>query len=216
MSFLCCTNHWRQNTHIIWGKRLCKTRTPNENDFADGQWDTWCEQVFPKVTNGSRVRLTKFTQQPPFAKQGGNDPQTSGVSVKPTWGMCEIAGWQEWWGTLLLPTPMPVPKLPGSGGRQDSARTTGPSGPRRSTCTRLMLTDVHGSMAGAHQAPPVMFPCSTGTQYIKGTSRKDAEGLVIRNCSDRTSSNSFKLKKGWFRLGRNSLLWVQWDTGKVA
>lgn len=51
-----------------------------------------------------------------------------------------------------------------------------------------MPTGVHGSMAGAHQAPPVVFPCSTGTQCLTGTYRKDGEGLVIRGNNDRIES----------------------------
>ncbi|GAB0188952.1 hypothetical protein GRJ2_001360500 [Grus japonensis] len=37
-------------------------------------------------------------------------------------------------------------------------------------------------------------------QYLKGAYRKDGEGLVIRECSDRTRGNGFKLKEGRFRL----------------
>ncbi|GAB0187412.1 hypothetical protein GRJ2_001206500 [Grus japonensis] len=37
-------------------------------------------------------------------------------------------------------------------------------------------------------------------QYLKGAYRKAGEGLVTRACSDRTSGNGFKLKKGRFRL----------------
>ena len=37
-------------------------------------------------------------------------------------------------------------------------------------------------------------------QYIKGTYRKDGEGLFTRACSDRTRSYGFKLKEGRFRL----------------
>ena len=37
-------------------------------------------------------------------------------------------------------------------------------------------------------------------QYLKGTYRKGGEGLFIRECSDRTRVNSFKLKEGRFRL----------------
>ena len=37
-------------------------------------------------------------------------------------------------------------------------------------------------------------------QYLKGTYRKDGEGLFIRECSDRTRGNGFKLKGGSFRL----------------
>ncbi|GAB0184051.1 adenylate cyclase type 1 [Grus japonensis] len=37
-------------------------------------------------------------------------------------------------------------------------------------------------------------------QYLKGACRKDGEGLFIRECSDRTRGNGFKLKEGWFRL----------------
>ncbi|GAB0208041.1 hypothetical protein GRJ2_003269800 [Grus japonensis] len=37
-------------------------------------------------------------------------------------------------------------------------------------------------------------------QYLKGASRKDGEGLLIRECSDRTRGNEFKLKEGRFRL----------------
>ncbi|GAB0190316.1 hypothetical protein GRJ2_001496900 [Grus japonensis] len=37
-------------------------------------------------------------------------------------------------------------------------------------------------------------------QYLKGTYRKDGEGLFIRECSDRTRGNGFKLKEGRFRL----------------
>ncbi|KAK4831784.1 hypothetical protein QYF61_019097 [Mycteria americana] len=37
-------------------------------------------------------------------------------------------------------------------------------------------------------------------QYLKGAYRKDGEGLFIKECSDRTSSNGFKLKAGRFRL----------------
>ncbi|GAB0207980.1 hypothetical protein GRJ2_003263700 [Grus japonensis] len=38
-------------------------------------------------------------------------------------------------------------------------------------------------------------------QYLKGASRKDGEGLFIRECSDRTRGNGFKQKEGRFRLG---------------
>ena len=37
-------------------------------------------------------------------------------------------------------------------------------------------------------------------QYLKETYRKDGEGLFIRECSDRTRANGFKLKEGRFRL----------------
>ncbi|GAB0206595.1 triadin [Grus japonensis] len=37
-------------------------------------------------------------------------------------------------------------------------------------------------------------------QYLKGAYRKDGEGLFIRECSDRTRGNGFKLKEGRFRL----------------
>ncbi|GAB0179924.1 hypothetical protein GRJ2_000457700 [Grus japonensis] len=38
-------------------------------------------------------------------------------------------------------------------------------------------------------------------QYLKGAYRKDGEGLFMRECSDRTRGNGFKLKEGRFRLG---------------
>ncbi|GAB0207662.1 hypothetical protein GRJ2_003231900 [Grus japonensis] len=37
-------------------------------------------------------------------------------------------------------------------------------------------------------------------QYLKGVYRKDGEGLFMRECSDRTRGNGFKLKEGRFRL----------------
>ncbi|GAB0208885.1 hypothetical protein GRJ2_003354200 [Grus japonensis] len=37
-------------------------------------------------------------------------------------------------------------------------------------------------------------------QYLKGAYRKDSEGLFIRECSDKTRGNGFKLKEGRFRL----------------
>ncbi|GAB0203226.1 mitochondrial enolase superfamily member 1 [Grus japonensis] len=37
-------------------------------------------------------------------------------------------------------------------------------------------------------------------QYLKGAYRQDGEGLFIRDCSDRTRGNGFKLKEGRFRL----------------
>ncbi|GAB0188358.1 hypothetical protein GRJ2_001301100 [Grus japonensis] len=37
-------------------------------------------------------------------------------------------------------------------------------------------------------------------QYLKGAYKKAAEGLFIRDCSDRTRGNGLKLKEGRFRL----------------
>ncbi|GAB0190718.1 hypothetical protein GRJ2_001537100 [Grus japonensis] len=37
-------------------------------------------------------------------------------------------------------------------------------------------------------------------QYLKGAYRKDGEGLFMRECTDRTRGNGFKLKEGQFRL----------------
>ncbi|GAB0176556.1 mitochondrial enolase superfamily member 1 [Grus japonensis] len=37
-------------------------------------------------------------------------------------------------------------------------------------------------------------------QYLKEAYRKDGEGLFMRECSDRTRGNGFKLKEGQFRL----------------
>ncbi|GAB0175709.1 hypothetical protein GRJ2_000036100 [Grus japonensis] len=37
-------------------------------------------------------------------------------------------------------------------------------------------------------------------QYLKGAYRKAGEGLFVRECSDRTRGNRFKLKEGRFRL----------------
>ncbi|GAB0208201.1 hypothetical protein GRJ2_003285800 [Grus japonensis] len=37
-------------------------------------------------------------------------------------------------------------------------------------------------------------------QYLKGAYKKSGEGLFIRECSDRTRGNGFKLKEGRFRL----------------
>ncbi|GAB0185853.1 hypothetical protein GRJ2_001050600 [Grus japonensis] len=37
-------------------------------------------------------------------------------------------------------------------------------------------------------------------QYLNGAYRKSGEGLFIRECSDRTRGNGFKLKEGRFRL----------------
>ena len=37
-------------------------------------------------------------------------------------------------------------------------------------------------------------------QYLKGTYRKDGEGLCNRECGDRMRGNGFKLKEGRFRL----------------
>ena len=37
-------------------------------------------------------------------------------------------------------------------------------------------------------------------QYLKGAYRKDGEGLLIREYSDRMRGNGFKLKEGTFRL----------------
>ncbi|GAB0188581.1 triadin [Grus japonensis] len=37
-------------------------------------------------------------------------------------------------------------------------------------------------------------------QFLKGAYRKDGEGLFIRECSDRTRGDGFKLKEGRFRL----------------
>ncbi|GAB0205156.1 hypothetical protein GRJ2_002981200 [Grus japonensis] len=37
-------------------------------------------------------------------------------------------------------------------------------------------------------------------QYLKGAYGKDGEGLFMRECSDRTRGNGFKVKEGRFRL----------------
>ncbi|PKU46341.1 hypothetical protein llap_3365 [Limosa lapponica baueri] len=39
-------------------------------------------------------------------------------------------------------------------------------------------------------------------QDLKGTYRRDGEGLFIRECSDKTRGNGFKLEEGRFRLDR--------------
>ncbi|KAK4826022.1 hypothetical protein QYF61_003843 [Mycteria americana] len=59
------------------------------------------------------------------------------------------------------------------------------------------------------------FPC-TGTQYLRGAHRKDGEGLFIRECSDRTRGNGFKLKEGRFRVDTRKKLFTvrvvrQWN-----
>jgi len=38
------------------------------------------------------------------------------------------------------------------------------------------------------------------SQYLKGSYRKDGEGLFTRVCSDRTRGNGSKLKEGRYRL----------------
>ena len=38
-------------------------------------------------------------------------------------------------------------------------------------------------------------------QYLKGSYRKDGEGLFIREYRDRMKDSAFKLKEGRFRLG---------------
>ena len=38
------------------------------------------------------------------------------------------------------------------------------------------------------------------SQYLKGAYRKNGEGHFIRDCSDRTRGNGFKLKEGRFKL----------------
>ena len=40
----------------------------------------------------------------------------------------------------------------------------------------------------------------TAFQYLKGAYKDAGEGLFIRDCSDRTRGNGFKLKQGKFRL----------------
>ena len=45
-------------------------------------------------------------------------------------------------------------------------------------------------------------------QYLKGAYRKDGEGLFIRECSDRTRGNGFKLKEGRFRLGVRKMIFT--------
>ena len=37
-------------------------------------------------------------------------------------------------------------------------------------------------------------------QYLKGAYRKAGEGLIIRECGNRTRENGFKLEEGRFRL----------------
>ncbi|GAB0178089.1 hypothetical protein GRJ2_000274200 [Grus japonensis] len=47
-------------------------------------------------------------------------------------------------------------------------------------------------------------------RYLKGAYRKDGKGLFIRECSDRTRGNGFRLKEGRFRLDvRNKFFTVR-------
>ena len=48
-------------------------------------------------------------------------------------------------------------------------------------------------------------------QCLKGTYRKAGEGLLVRECSDRTRSNGFKLKEGRFTLDiRKKSFVIRW------
>ncbi|KAK4815943.1 hypothetical protein QYF61_010200 [Mycteria americana] len=50
----------------------------------------------------------------------------------------------------------------------------------------------------------------TAFHYLKGTYREDGEGLFIRECSDRTKANGFKLKEGRFTLDIRKKFFTMW------
>ena len=46
------------------------------------------------------------------------------------------------------------------------------------------------------------------SQYLKGAYRKAGEGLIIRECGNRTRENGFKLEEGRFRLDTRKKLFT--------
>lgn len=160
----------------------------------------------PPVINGSRVRLTKLSQKPLLLSKGKMTLKHQAKVWNPPDACLKLLADKNDGEPCCSPPSSLCPSCLdlGEAGCCQANRSIWPQE------KQVPLPDAYRCAWECGRCPSGTS-CAVSLQHrdtVKETYRKDGEGLLISNGTDRTSDNSFKLKEVWFRLGRNSLLWV--------